>query len=291
MLDKFKKKLQNIADRLTGRKADLAKSRRRHKVFLDQEEKLHEKQVRAEQHGHIRRAEAFKRRAERAHKKTRYWTERIRRDDKAIDALISIESNLDREVNEWLKTHGAHLIGHNKIRGGNYEERAFLFQTQAMINYRNGTSVVGGSSYYSQSGAPRVYSHMLWHYPRGHIYDCSTYADGGKFITGDPSPSGPHGFTEGGWTGTELENCKRVTGKVQIGDLVVYLGGSMGSHHVEVVFNPEKKQTTGHGDAAINIGCNGSWDLFGDGNYVIVRPPREHKDHLIEAHHEHLLPA
>lgn len=291
MIDKFKKRLRHVVDRLTGRRADLAKSRRRHKVFLEQFEKLQTKQLNAEKHGHLLRAASFKRRAERAQKKSRYWLERVRRDDKAVDALKEIEDKIEKEYHEYVATHGARQISHNKIRGGDHEERSHLAQSNAMVNYRNGTSVVGGSSYYSMTGAARAYSHMLYHYPRGHIYDCSTYADGLKFVTGDPSPSGPHGYTEGGWTGTELENCKRVHGKVQVGDLVIYLGGSMGSHHVEVVFDPEKKQTTGHGDAAINIGCNGSWDLFGDGNYVIVRPPLNHKDHLIDAHHEHLLPA
>jgi len=135
-----------------------------------------------------------------------------------------------------------------------------------------------GTTYYSMEGGPRDYTHILYHYPQGRIYDCSTYADGTCYVTGDPSPSGPNGFTAGGYTGTELEFCHKVTGEVKCGDLVVYLrySGDTVGHHVERVLDPKGKTTTGHGDSAINIGCNGSWDLFGDGLYVIVRPPRTH---------------
>lgn len=292
-MKKLKAALQRVSDRLTGRKADLAKSRRRHKVWREHYEKQERKAARLKSNGHLRRAEAVERRAKRSHAKALYWKERVRRDDKAIHKLEAIEGRLEKEVNEWLKTHGAQLIGHNKIRGGDYEERSFLAQSTAMINYRNGTATAG-SAYYSMEGGARDYSHILYHYPSGRVYDCSTYADGTKFVTGDPSPSGPHGFTLGGWTGTELENCKRISeSDLKIGDLVVYIRfhGDTAGHHVEVVYNVEKRQTSGHGDAAINIGCNGSWDLFGDGLYVFLRPPRDHKEHLIHAHHEHALAA
>lgn len=271
-MKKLKDRLQRIADRLTGRKTDLAKSRRRAKVWREHAETQHEKQLKNEKRGHPLRAAAFKRRAERSQAKAIYWKGKVRRDKEAIGALEEIESKIEKELAEWIKTHGARLVSDNKIRGGTYEERSFLAQSTAMVNYRNGTQ----PGYYSMEGGPRDYAHTLKHYAHGRIWDCSTYADGTKFVTGDPSPSGPDGFRIGGFTGTELTHCKRVTDKVEIGDLVVYLrfSGDTTGHHVEVVYDPEKKQTSGHGDEAINIGCNGSWDLFGDGLYVIVRPPR-----------------
>lgn len=275
----LRERLQAIADRLSGRKADLAKSRRRHKVFREKAEGLDRKADRAKTAGRIRLAELLTRNAQRAHAKSRYWKERIRRDDKAIDKLEAIEDGLEDELRK-LEKH-VHFEAPNKIRGGTYEQRSVAAQTRAMLNYRNGEQ----PGYYSMTGGPRDYAHVLIHYASGRIWDCSTYGDGTKYVTGDPSPSGPQGFVVGGYTGTELANCKPVVGQVKAGDLIVYLrftGDTVG-HHVEVVYDGEKKITSGHGDEAINIGCNGSWDIFGDGLWVAVRPPREH--------HEHNLPA
>lgn len=278
---KIRAAIQRIADRLTGRRADLAKSRRRHKVWREHAEALDQKALRAKNNGHPIRQAALERRADRAHVHAIYWKGRVRRDDKSIAKLEKIESTLEDELEKFIKEHGVRFEGENKIRGGTAPQRSFAAQSRAMLNYRNGTATAG-SAYYSMEGGKRAYSHTLFHYPPGRIYDCSTYADGTKFVTGDPSPSGPAGFTEGGWTGTELEHGKKIhENDAEIGDLVIYLGGSMGSHHVEVIFDPKRKRTSGHGDAAINIGCDGDYDLFGDGNYVVVKPPL----------HEHDLPA
>jgi hypothetical protein len=278
-MPKIRAALQRVADRLTGRRADLAKSRRRHKVWREHYEAQEAQAARAKRNGHARRAERIERRAKRSHVKAIYWKGRVRRDGDAIEKLEALEGKLEKELAAWIKEHGVEFIGHNKVRGGTYEQRAHAVQVKAMANYNAGTATAHGA-YYSMEGGPRDYAHILYHYPSGRIYDCSTYADGTCFVTGDPSPSGPDGFRVGGYTGTELEHCHRVTGKVKCGDLVVYLrysGDSIG-HHVERVLDPDAKTTTGHGDAAINIGCNGSWDLFGDGLYVIVRPPRHKGD-------------
>lgn len=273
-MQKIRERLQRVADRLTGRRADLAKSRRRHKVWREHAETQHGKQLKAEAHGHPLRAATFKRRATRSHVKATYWKGRLRREQGAIATLEGLEARLQAELATWAKEHGVTFEGHNKIRGGTLEQRAHAVQVKAMANYNAGTATVG-PAYYSMEGGPRDYAHAIYHYPQGRIYDCSTYADGTCFVTGDPSPSGPDGFRVGGYTGTELEFSHRVTGKVQCGDLVVFLryAGDTVGHHVERVLDPEAKTTTGHGDSAINIGCNGSWDLFGDGLYVIVRPP------------------
>lgn len=274
-MKKFKDALQRVADRITGRTADLAKSRRRAKVWREHAETQHEKQIKAEKHGHPLRAAHFKRRAERSHVKATYWKGRVRRDHTAIDVLTGIETRLEKELDDWIKKHSVVFEGPNKIRGGTYEQRAHAVQVKAMANYRAGTATVG-PAYYSMEGGPRDYAHTIFHYPPGRIYDCSTYADGTCYVTGDPSPSGPDGFRVGGYTGTELAHCTRVTGEVKCGDLVVYLrfSGDTIGHHVERVLDPKAKTTSGHGDSAINIGCNGSWDIFGDGLYEIVRPPR-----------------
>jgi hypothetical protein len=274
-MNKLKERLQRVADRLTGRRADLAKSRRRARIWREHAETQHEKQIRAEKHGHARRATALKKRAERSQVKAIYWKGRVRRDDAAIDDLEVLEGKLEMELAAWIKKHGVKFLGPNKIRGGTYEQRSKAAQARAMLNYRNGSQ----PGYYSTEGGSRDYAHSLYHYAHGRIWDCSTYADGTCYVTGDPSPSGPDGYTAGGYTGTELEHCHKIKGAVQIGDLVLYLrfSGDTIGHHVEKVYDPESKLTSGHGDSAINIGCNGNWDLFGDGLYVIVRPPRKEK--------------
>lgn len=273
-MKKIKSALQRISDRLTGRRTDLAKARRRAKVWREHAEKQHKKQIRYENQGHPRRAELFKRRAKRSHLKAIYWKGQVRRHQGAIEKLEQIESSLEKDLSEWIKEHGVRFEGENRVRGGTYEQRSKAAQARAMLNYRKGKQ----PGYYSIEGGARDYAHTLYHYPHRRIWDCSTYADGTKFVAGDPSPSGPDGFRVGGFTGTELEHCKHVPhGEEKIGDLVVYLrfpGDTVG-YHVEVIYDVDHKLTSGHGDEAINIGCRGSWDLFGDGQYVIIRAPRD----------------
>lgn len=283
-MKRIRARLQRIADRLTGRRADLAKSRRRHKVWREHAEALDAKAAKRNNAGHFRLGAALERRAAKAHAKARYWKERVRRDDKAIDKLKATEKKLDRELREWLKH--VHIEGPNRIRGGTFEQRAHVVQVTAMRNYRNGTSTIG-PSYYSMEGGPRAHARICFHYPQGRIYDCSTYNDGQKKVTGDPSPSGPGAFERHeGWTGSELANCKVISqSEAKCGDQVVYLRfhGDTSGHHVETILDPDEKITSGHGDSAINIGCHGSYDLFGDGLFVVLRSPRHD--------HEHMLPA
>lgn len=279
-MTKIKERIRHVVDRITSRKADLAKARRLHKRFRELAEAADDNYVMAKNAGRPRLAALRKRKADRLHAKAIYWKGKVRRDKEALPKLEVLETKLEQDLAEFIKKHGVTFEGENKVRGGTYEARAHAVQVRAMQNYNAGTSTVG-PTYYSMEGGPRDYAHILYHYPQHRIYDCSTYADGTCYVTGDPSPSGPNGYTAGGYTGTELEYCHKVTGEVKCGDLVVYLrySGDTTGHHVERVLDPKAKTTTGHGDSAINIGCNGSWDIFGDGLYVIVRPPRTHAKH------------
>lgn len=61
----------------------------------------------------------------------------------------------------------------------------------------------------------------------------------------------PYDFVNGtrwrsGYTGSILANCKKVTGKIQIGDMPLY-GPVYDTHHVEVVIDPAKKLCGNHG--------------------------------------------
>lgn len=282
-MKKIKAAIQRIKDRLTGRKADLAKARRRHKVWREHAEELDHKALKRKNHGHAALAAALAVRAKRAHIKAIYWKGRVRSEHDAIHKLEGLYDNLEQELADYIKSYGVQILGHNKIRGGTAPQRSFAVQTQAMINYRNSDATVG-PAYYSMEGGPRDYDHAIYHYPPGRIYDCSTYNDGQKKVTGDPSPSGPNGFTAGGYTGTEFEYGTIISEhELRVGDQIIYerYPGDRIGHHVETVYNVKKKQSSGHGDEKIDIGCNGDWNIFGDGNYAFVRPPQ----------HEHNLPA
>jgi hypothetical protein len=273
-MNKLQERIKLIVEAITKNEGDLDKSRKNHKLWREHAEELDDKAQRAENHGHIKRAEGIRKRAKIAHAKAIFWKGKVRRQHGSLEKKEKVEANVQQELKKFEATHGPHFIGENKVRGGTYEECDYAAQTKAMANYQAGTQ----PGYYSMEGGTRDYAHGLNHYPSGRIWDCSTYNDAIAYCCGHPSPSGPQGFIVGGYTGTILEFCTKVTGEVKIGDAVVFLryeGDTVG-HHVEKVYDPKAKRTTGHGDSAINIGCDGDWNLFGDGLYVIVRPPRTH---------------
>jgi len=267
-LRQIRKALANLAKRLAARKDALSRARRRYKKFHALAEREEQRAAHARSRGKTVRAERFERRQQSRDKKATYWRGVIRREFSKAQGLEQRIEDREAQLKKWEKEHGVFMEGENKVRGGNPEQRLRYAIHRAALNYRKGTQ----PGYYSQSGAERKYSHGLYKYPFGHIWDCSTFADAMYYVCGLPSPSGAGAYRTGGWTGTELEHGRKVSeSEARSGDLVIYLGGSLGSHHVEVVDDPKKKTTIGHGDSAINIGCNGSYDLFGDGNYTIHR--------------------
>lgn len=262
-MQKIKAALQHLADRLSARKVDLAKSRRRAKHFRELAEKEHASQLRAEANGRPRRALRHRRRAEARQAKAIYWKGRVKTDLAAITNLNERVEKRTAELTEWMKDHGVAFEGENKVVGGTPHQRLEAAILRAAANYRAGTQ----PGYYSMEGGARDYDHAINHYPAGRIWDCSTFADGIYICCGLEAPSGPNTLTAGGWTGTEGEHGDRINEEAaQPGDLVLY--GGFPHHHVEVVLDPKEKTTIGHGSPPVDPGV---FDLFGDGDYIIRR--------------------
>lgn len=258
---KIKAALQHLADRFNARKVDLPKSRRRAKHFRELAEREHTAQLRAEANGRPRRAARRRRRAEARQVKAIYWKGRIKSDLAALTDLAGRVKKQQDLLSRWMKEHGVHFVGENKVGGGTPRQRLRAAMLRAAANYRAGTQ----PGYYSMSGGARDYLHALFHYAFGRVWDCSTFADGIYIVCGLAAPSGPNTLTAGGWTGTEGEHGKQIPeSQAQTGDLVLY--GPFPHHHVEVVLDPEEKTTIGHGSPPIDPGV---FDLFGDGDYII----------------------
>lgn len=262
-MNKIKAALRNLTDRLTYRRGDLQKSRRRAKHFRELAQREHERHLQAEANGRVLKAERHKRRAERRQKKAIFWKGRIKKDLAAIQHLEERVAKREAELADWIKEHGVVFEGPNKVRGGTPHQRLRAAILAAWRNYRNGDQ----PGYYSQTGGQRDYDHALYHYPPGRIWDCSTFADGAYLCCGLEAPSGPRTRELGGWTGTQAEHGRIIPEKdAKSGDLVLY--GPTPHHHVEVVLDPREKTTIGHGSAPVDPGV---FDLFGDGDYVIRR--------------------
>jgi len=197
-------------------------------------------------------------RAYKAHLRAQFWLGRIKPLVQKIEGLEVDHGKIEAEIRKYKREHGVQIRG-NKVTGGTARQRLRAALLRAMLNYQQGKQ----PGYYSQTGLTRVYSHMLEKMPFGHIFDCSTFADGIYFVCGLKDPSDTN-YVEG-WTGTEGEHGKRVSeADAQVGDLVLY--GASPHHHVEVVLDPARKTTVGHGSPPIDEGV---FDLFGDSDYEI----------------------
>jgi hypothetical protein len=273
---KLKAALTAVEDKLGLNERLLKKARRRHKTFRVRAEVEHKAQIEHQEHATRLRAEGgqnaaeasiverkaarCQHRAERSHNKSVYWKGRIKQQVARVHHLERSEAEIKAELRKWKKEHGV-LIHGSKVMGGTARQRLKAALLRAMLNYRNG-SLAG---YYSQTGGPRDYLHAIYHYALERIWDCSTFADGVYLCCGLEAPSGPNTLTAGGFTGTEGEHGKRVPeSQAQVGDLVLY--GPVPHHHVEVVLDPARKTTVGHGSPPIDEGV---FDLFGDDDYEI----------------------
>lgn len=267
MLNKLREALESLQARFTKNKDLLGKARRRYKKFHALTEREHERHIKAEKAGKTLRADRYKRRAESRHVKAVYWRGKIKTELAKINHLEESIKGREDQITKWKKEHGVYFEGYNKVRGGTPEQRLRVAIHTAELNYVKGTQ----PGYYSMSGGSRDYSHGLRHYPSGRIWDCSTFADAMYFVCGFDSPSGPGAYETGGYTGTELAHGRKISqSEVRAGDLCIYLrfSGDTIGHHVEVVDDPAKESTIGHGDSAINVG---TFNLFGDGLYEFRR--------------------
>lgn len=262
-MKKIRKAIEALKHRLVARSDALSRARRHYKKFNGLADCEEERAKKAATQGKTARVERFERRATSRKVKAVYWRGVIKRELGKKQGLEQRISDREAQLKHWEKVHGVYMEGHNKVRGGTPRQRLRYAIHKAAENYQKGLQ----PGYYSMSGASRKYAHGLFHYPWGHIWDCSTFADAMYFVCGLDSPSGPGAYRTGGYTGTELAHGRRVSrSQVQTGDLVIYLrffGDTVG-HHVEVVDDPARETTIGHGDSAINAS---TFNMFGDGLY------------------------
>lgn len=274
---KLKAALRALEDKLGMNERLLGKARRRHKKFRLRAEAEHARQLALQEDAQkflvfgpgenqdkgealLKKANRCKHRAERSHDKSVFWKGRIKQQVGRVHHLEKSLGEREAELRQWKKEHGVQIHG-SKVTGGTARQRLKAALLRAMVNYRTGKL----AGYYSQSGGVRDYLHAIYHYALGRIWDCSTFADGVYLCCGLPAPSGPNTLTAGGWTGPEGEHGKRVSeSEAQVGDLVLY--GPAPHHHVELVLDPKRKTTVGHGSPPIDEGV---FDLFGDGDYEI----------------------
>ncbi|MBN8867522.1 MAG: hypothetical protein J0H98_08205 [Solirubrobacterales bacterium] len=194
--------------------------------------------------------------------KSQWWVGQIKMRIRKIEHLEKSVAEKQAEAEAWRKKHKVKVDG-NKVTGGTRRQRLKVAQKTAVANCASGKQ----NNYYSMHGGPRDYQHTLEGYAYGRIWDCSTYGDGLYLVCGLEAPSGPNTPTAGGYTGTQGANGRIVKeADAKCGDLVLY--GPYPHHHVEIVDDPDRKTTTGHGSAPIDAGI---FDLFGDGDYVIRR--------------------
>lgn len=253
-MNPFAQKIGELVDKTSTNKAVLKKAQHRHKHM----------RLRTEKNSKLYRDtsnERYKARADKFSAKSQYWLGRIKKQLNRIEFLDDKLREVKKESEKWRKENAVavkrHKNGSIYITGRDKRKKLHLALETALHEYGHG-------SYYSQTGAPRAYSWALGHMPRGHIWDCSTFADGTYICCRIPAPSGPNTASVGGYTGTEGEHGKKIhESQAQVGDLILY--GPFPHHHVEVVLDPKRKLTVGHGDPQVNLG---TFDLFGDGDFI-----------------------
>jgi hypothetical protein len=273
----IKARLAKILEKLTSNESQLKKARKRYKACIALETKEKAKAAVAQKEADLaagkakggyanssvadvrtRQAARCLHRAHKAHLRSVYWRGKVKQAIQKIHGLGIHQDKIKTELAKWKKTHGVEVQG-NEVRGGTARQRLRAALLTAMHNYQVGQQ----PGYYSQTGLERLYHKMLIGMPYGHIFDCSTFADGIYACCDlkDPSATDYHE----GYTGTEGAHGKEVPADLaKIGDLVLY--GPFPHHHVEVVLDPAKQTTVGHGSPPIDLG---TFNLFGDNDYIV----------------------
>lgn len=207
--------------------------------------------------------------ADRAKAKAIVWKQRAKVCSQRIHNLLQRQARIEKEIVEWKREHGVSIDG-NKVTGGTARQRLKAALLQAAYNCAHGAQ----NNYYSMSGTLPDHWHTLKGMPYGHRFDCSSFATGIHRVCGVDDPNGGEyvtGQTE--YTGTLYGHCETIDERsAKPGDLVLYprWRGDTICHHVEVVLDVARKTTVGHGSAPVDLG---TFDLFGDGLYVVKRNP------------------
>lgn len=265
-MDRIKKALNALADKLGANRAKLKIAYHRWKANHKRTEKHHKAALRAERaadrargNDHPARARKKDREAAREHGRAnkyqgraQYWIARIKEAKRKINHLEQSQAEREAQLAKWKKEHGVQIHG-NKITGGTARQRLVAGALAAAANCSSGKR----RNVYSQAGAYTVQRGITGE-PVGYRTDCSQFVTSIYWSAGLEDPNGEN--WTGGYTGTLVREGKWVNSP-QPGDLVLY--GSGTAHHVEMYVGPGDK-TIGHGSAPVDAGVI---NLFGDGDY------------------------
>jgi hypothetical protein len=197
------------------------------------------------------------------HGRAQWKLGKIKEYQQRIKKLKENESIVRANLEKYKKEHGVYIEG-NSVKGGNARERLKVALEEAELNCRNGDQ----HNYYSMSGGWDI-KHCIENMPYGLRFDCSSFATGIHWSCGLSDPNGLH--YAGGYTETLAAHCEKISrSEVKVGDFVIYGHYPGGTHHVEVVLDPAREITIGHGSAPIDRGV---FNLFGDGDYAFYRNP------------------
>lgn len=279
-LEKVRKLLAKLASALKLNHKLLARAQRRYAANRKRAFVAHNKQVKFQKQADVLRAEghllAAERKTKAAGRQEHIAVKNHARAQHYLGVVKSLQQRIhglherDIHLQEELKRLDHVTVNGNKVSGGTPRERL----RKAIHTAADNCSTGHQHNYYSMTGELPDLGHTLTGMPYEHRFDCSSFATGIHFVCEIADPNGGNYTTgETMYTGSLLAHCETISrSEVKTGDFVVYLSfqGDTTGHHVEVVDDPARETTIGHGSAPIDRGV---FNLFGDGLYVFKRNP------------------
>lgn len=265
-MSKLRAALASLAEKLGLNQALLARAQRRYAANRKRAYKAHNQQAKAQKAAdgcrsrytlmHLvpredKRASRAGQRAFKNHSRAQWWLGRIKTLVQQIEGLEATQGRLEAKAKKYRETHGIQVQG-NKVTGGTKRQRLLAAAHASAANCASGKR----SNFYSQSGAYDV-NHCITGPAFGHRDDCSSWETSCHRSAGLPDPNGTR-YT-GGYTGTMPNTGRKVSrGELKGGEAVLY--GPYPYHHTEMVDDPARGTTIGHGSAPVDAGVI---DLFG----------------------------
>lgn len=262
-MTRLKDRLAAVAKRLGLMQPRLARARRRYKANRKRAFKAHAKQLAAQKNadrlrsegkdatGVDARASRYGHTAHKNHARAQVWLGRIKVLVQKLHGLQTTEAALEAKAEAWRKTHGIEIRG-NEVTGGSPRARLLAAAHASAAACASGAR----PNFYSQEGEFDV-SHCITGPAYGHRDDCSSWETSAHKSAGLPDPNREE--YRSGYTGTLPNRGHEVSrGSLVGGEAVLY--GDFPYHHTEMVDDPARETTIGHGSAPVDAGVI---DLFG----------------------------
>lgn len=267
----IRKGLAALAEKLGLDQAQLDRARRRYKANRKRAFVAHNKQIKAQEAADKARqtyefygtsAEAKAKREDKAalrqghvahanHTRAQFCLGRIKVLTQRMEGLETKQSELVAKAKAYRNAHGIKVKA-NKVTGGTPRKRLLAAAHASAAACASGKR----ANFYSQTGAYDV-DHCITGPAYGERDDCSSWETSCHKSAGLPDPNATR-YT-GGYTGTMTARGKQVSrAELKGGEAVLY--GSYPYHHTEMVDDPARGTTIGHGSAPVDAGII---DLFG----------------------------